>query len=304
MYDIIKRYVENENENGLLLVDMPTGSGKTYSAIEFIYNSCMNPDNKDRKYIFVTTLKKNLPYEDLRKRFIESGNEELCQEKVLVIDSNMDSVVDGWSADVERAIPFEIKRCDEYKDFQRDLSFVKKQRDDKSSMMREFLSSIESNLREKTEPRFRRLVSDYLGKEYTTVEQRIYAIKTDKRWQWLGKLYPAVFTKDRQVLLLSMDKFLSRNTTIVEPSYMFYNSDVIKNAVIFIDEFDATKDTILKRIIDNGLHDKVNYIELFKDIYAVLHTDEFPTLLTTPSKERMEGKYRTQTLESVVEGIK
>lgn len=304
MYDIIKRYVENENENGLLLVDMPTGSGKTYSAIEFIYNSCMNPDNKDRKYIFVTTLKKNLPYEDLRKRFVKSGNEELCQEKVLVIDSNMDSVVDGWSADVERAIPFEIKRCDEYKDFQRDLSFVKKQRDDKSSMMREFLSSIESNLREKTEPRFRRLVSDYLGKEYTTVEQRIYAIKTDKRWQWLGKLYPAVFTKDRQVLLLSMDKFLSRNTTIVEPSYMFYNSDVIKNAVIFIDEFDATKDTILKRIIDNGLHDKVNYIELFKDIYAALHTDEFPAALTTPSKERMEGKYRSQTLESVVEGIK
>ena len=304
MYDIIKRYVENENENGLLLVDMPTGSGKTYSAIEFMYNSCMNPDNKDRKYIFVTTLKKNLPYEDLKKRFIDSGNEELCKEKVLVIDSNMDSVVGGWTADVERAIPFEIKRCDEYKDFQRDLSFVKKQREDKSSMMREFLSSIESNLREKTEPRFRRLVSEYLGKEYTTVEQRIYAIKTDKRWQWLGKLYPAVFTKDRQVLLMSMDKFLSRNTTIVEPSYMFYNSDVIKNAVMFIDEFDATKDTILKRIIDNGLHDKVNYIELFKDIYAALHTDEFPAVLTTPSKERMEGKYRSQTLESVVEGIK
>ena len=47
---------------------------------------------------------------------------------------------------------------------------------------------------------------------------------------------------------------------------MFYNSDIVKNAVIFIDEFDATKDTILKKIIDNGLHDKVDYIELFKDI--------------------------------------
>ena len=92
MYDIIKRYVENENDNGLLLVDMPTGSGKTYSAIEFIYNSCMNPNNKDRKYIFVTTLKKNLPYEDLKKRFVDSGNEELCQEKVLVIDSNIASI--------------------------------------------------------------------------------------------------------------------------------------------------------------------------------------------------------------------
>lgn len=304
MYNIIKRYVENENQNGLLLIDMPTGSGKTYSAVEFIYDSCMSPDNKDRKYIFVTTLKKNLPYEDFRKRFVESGHEELFQEKILLIDSNMDSVVDGWCQEVERAIPAEIKRCDEYKDFQKDLDFVKKQREDKSSMLREFLPSIEKNLREKTEPRFRRLVSEYLEKNYRTVEKRIYAIKKDKNWQWLGKLYPAVFTKDRQVLLMSMDKFLSRNTTIVEPSYMFCNSDIIKNAVIFIDEFDATKDTILKRIIENGLHDKVDYIELFKDIYAALHTDEFPAVLTVPSKERQDGKYRDQTLESVVAGIK
>ena len=206
---------------------MPTGSGKTYSAIEYIYNSCMNPANKNRRYIFVTTLKKNLPVEDLKKRFIDSGNANLFQEKVLMIDSNMDSVVDGWSPEVERAIPAEIKNCDEYKNFRNDLNFVKKQREDKSSMLREFLTNIETNLREKTEPRFRKLVADYLGKNFKTVEQRVYAIKTDKKWQWLGKLYPAVFTKDRQVILMSMDKFLSRNTTIVEPSYMFYNSEII-----------------------------------------------------------------------------
>lgn len=287
MYDIIKRYVDNENKNGLMLIDMPTGSGKTYSAIKYIFDACMDPQNKDRKYIFVTTLKKNLPYDDLQKWFNSIGKSELYQEKVLVIDSNMDSVVDGWSLEVESAIPAEIKKSDEYKNFQRDLSFVKRQREEKTLVMREFLDSIESNLREKTEPRFRRLVSDYLAKEYVTVEQRLYAVKTDKKWQWLGKLYPAVFTRDRQVLFLSMDKLLSRNTTIVEPSYMFYNSDIVKNAVIFIDEFDATKDTILKKIIDNGLHDKVDYIELFKDIYAALHTDDFPTVLTTPSRERM-----------------
>lgn len=304
MYDIIKKYVENENSNGLLLVDMPTGSGKTYSAIEFIYNSCMNPDNKERKYIFVTTLKKNLPFEDIETRFKNDGRPELYQEKVLVIDSNMDSVVAGWSPEVERLIPIEIKRTDEYKDFRRDLDFVKRQRDDKASIMKEYLSSIEANLREKSEPRFRKIVQDYLGKEYSTVEKRLYAIKTDKKWQWLGVLYPAVFTRDRQVLFMSMDKFLSRNTTIVEPSYMFYNSDVIKDAVIFIDEFDATKDTILKKIIDNGLHDKVDYIELFKDIYAALHTDDFPTDLTTPSQKRLSGEYKNQSLESVVDGIR
>ena len=304
MYDIIKRYVENENENGLLLVDMPTGSGKTYSAIEFIYNSCMNPDNSERKYIFVTTLKKNLPFEDLEKRFIEAGQRELYKEKVLFIDSNIDSVIDGWSAEVARLIPSEIRKTDEYKIFKSDLEFVKRQRNEKKSELRDFLASIEANLRDKSERNFRKLVSDMLSKEYVTVQQKLVAIKTESRWQWIGKLYPAVFTRDRQVLFMSMDKFLSRNTTIVEPSYMFYNSDIIKNAVIFIDEFDATKNTILKNIIENGLRDRVNYVELFKDIYSALHTDSFPVALTTPSKERMEGKYSKQSLESVVEGIR
>ncbi len=304
MYDIIKRYVDNENGNGLLLVDMPTGSGKTYSAIKYIFDACMEPQNKNRRYIFVTTLKKNLPYKDLQQWFEKTGNQELYQEKVLVIDSNIDSVVDGWSPEVESAIPVEIKKTDEYKNFRRDLSFVKKQREDKSPMMREFLESIEANLRDKTEPKFRRLVSDYLGKEYTTVDLRLYAIKTDKKWKWLGTLYPAVFTRERQVLFLSVDKLLSRNTTIVEPSYMFYNSDIIKDAVLFIDEFDATKNTVLKKIIENGLHDKVDYIELFKDIYAALHTDDFPAVLTTPSQERMMGERRNKSLQSIVDDIR
>ncbi len=304
MYDIIKKYVENENSTGLILIDMPTGSGKTYSAIQFIYNSCMNEENAKRKYIFVTTLKKNLPSDDLKDWFEKDGKPELYNEKVLVIDSNMDAVVEGWTDELERHIPPEIKKADEYKRFRNDVGFVKSQRVDKKSDLRDYLSSIEANLRERTEPAFRRLVSEFLSKEYSTVDERIMAIKTKERWQWLGQLYPAVFTKDRQVLFMSMDKFLSRNTTIVEPSYMFYNSDVIKEAVIFIDEFDATKETMLKNIIENGLRDKVNYIELFKDIYSALHTDDFPLVLTTPSKQRQEGSYRNQTLESVVDGIR
>ena len=304
MYDVIKKYVENGNNAGLLLVDMPTGSGKTYSAIQFIYNSCMNEENAKRKYIFVTTLKKNLPSEDLREWFIKDGIPELFNEKVLVIDSNMDSVVEGWTEELERHIPLEIKKTDEYKRFRSDLGFVKSQRTDRRYELKDFLSSIEANLRERSEPAFRRLVAEYLGKEYSTVDEKIMAIKTKDRWQWLGKLYPAVFTKDRQVLFMSMDKFLSRNATIVEPSYMFYNSDVIKDAIVFIDEFDATKETMLKNIIENGLRDKVNYIELFKDIYSALHTDDFPAELTIPSKQRQEGDYRNQTLESVVDGIR
>ena len=304
MYNVIKRFAESEASNGLMLVDMPTGSGKTYAAIEYIFDSCLLEENKVRKYIFITTLKKNLPVEDIKQRFEAVGKKDLFNEKVLLIDSNMDSVINGWDDSMSKSIPYEIRKTDEYSRFLSDLSFVKRQREKKNAELKDFLSSIETNLREKSEPAFRYVLSEYLDKKYATVEKKLLAIRTEKEWQWVGKLYPAVFTRDRQVLFMSMDKFLSRNTTIVEPSYMFYNSDVIKNAVIFIDEFDATKDTILKKIIDNGLHDRVNYIELFKDIYSALHMDSFPTLLTTPSRERQGGKYSTQSLEGVVSGIK
>ena len=46
MYDIIKNYVENQNKNALLLIDMPTGSGKTYQAIQYIYDSYINAEIK------------------------------------------------------------------------------------------------------------------------------------------------------------------------------------------------------------------------------------------------------------------
>ncbi len=38
MYDVIKKYAENDKINGLMLIDMPTGSGKTYAAIKHIYD--------------------------------------------------------------------------------------------------------------------------------------------------------------------------------------------------------------------------------------------------------------------------
>lgn len=304
MYNVIKRFAENENPNGLMLFDMPTGSGKTYSAVKYIFDACLRKENAKRKYIFVTTLKKNLPEQDLARLFKEAGKEDLYREKVLLINSNMETVIEGWSDDVRRSISTEIKKTDAYKSFVRDLEFIQTQRKKKDKSLQDYLKNAENNLREKSEPAFRRIVSEVLNKKYSTVEKKLYAIKTEQEWQWVGELYPAVFTRDRQVLLMSMDKFLSRNATIVERSYMFYKSDVIKDAIVFIDEFDATKETMLKTIIKNGLDNKIDHIELFKDIYAALHMDTFPAVLTTPSKERMTGKYKVQSLDGIIEGLK
>ena len=81
-----------------------------------------------------------------------------------------------------------------------------------------------------------------------------------------------------------MDKFFLGNTTIIEPTYSFYNNDITKNAIIFIDEFDATRDRLLNQIITRGLENHIDYLGLFHRVYASLKTRDFPAELTTASK--------------------
>ena len=69
MYNCIKNYCENNEENGLFLLDMPTGYGKTYNVIKYIYDSSLDPKNKGRKIFFITTMKKNLPIKELKTLF-------------------------------------------------------------------------------------------------------------------------------------------------------------------------------------------------------------------------------------------
>nr|MBO4517533.1 hypothetical protein [Clostridia bacterium] len=302
MYQAIKRYCENDKQNGLFLLDMPTGFGKTYNVIKYIYDASINEANKDKKYFFITTLKKNLPTVELEQWFKENGKADQFKEKFLFIDSNVDCAIEHLTEKVKDLIPNDIKKTDEYKEFEKGIRFLQSQ--DTDTKLKAFVSSIQDTLRTKTEPAFRRLLQTMLAKEYPSVDKRLYAIKTEKRWQWLGELYPAVFTKDRQIIFMSVEKFLSRNSTIVETSYVFYNSSIIENAVIFIDEFDATKETILNNIIQNGLRDRIDYVDLFLSIYGPLQTASFPAALTIPSKKRKASDYANQSLQAVIDGIK
>lgn len=309
MYTAIKDYCSNGIENGLLLLDMPTGFGKTYNVLKYIYEASMEEANAERKFFFVTTLKKNLPREDLEKHFREGGHLAEFKEKFLFIDSNADCVIQYLTEELEKRIPIEIRKTDEFKTMRNDVRFLREsQKNVDKKGLRPYAASIKENLMGRSEPAFRRYVQAILAREFKTVKDRIYAIKTDEKWQWLGELYPAVFTSDKQIIFMSMDKFLARNATIVEPSYMFYNSKIIDNAVIFVDEFDATKETILRNIISNGLREKIDYIELFNDIYSVLHTIEFPKAMTAPSKKwterQAENNYKHSNLQFIVDNIR
>lgn len=305
MINVIRDYCDNKDiGNGLFLLDMPTGFGKTYSVLEYIYNAVYDENNDGKKFFFITTLKKNLPTNELKERFVKDKRLSDFKDKFLFINSNAECVIENLTNDLISRIPNRIKRTDEYRLMESDVKFIQSKSTDTNTDVKRMVTKTKDELRIKSEPKFRNYISRLLAGEFLTVQTRLQAIKTNAEWQWLGELYPAVFTRDKQIIFMSIDKFMTRNATIVEPSYMFYNSKIIDGAVIFIDEFDATKDTVLKTIIQNGIDYKTDFLELFQDIYAALQVKEFPTALTVPSKQRNESKYSGQSLQSIIDGFK
>ena len=71
--NLIEKYcdITNPEKTGLLLLDLPTGFGKTYETLKFIYD---NYQKSNKKIVFLTELKKNLPHDTTLKKFFEKDN--------------------------------------------------------------------------------------------------------------------------------------------------------------------------------------------------------------------------------------
>lgn len=292
-------------ENGLFLLDMPTGFGKTYNVLEFIADNYDTDKYKNVNFFFVTTLKKNLPFEDLRERFKLKNKEEDFEKKCIRIEANADKVIENLDSLYKSGkIPKRITSKDQFKKLLKNVQTVCTYRNRDSQFKDENIASmiknIEISIQETGEPGLRSLIIEDLS-IFKTPTQKLKAIKTNDEYKWIGELYPAVFSRDKQIYFLTIDKFVSGNTTIIEPTYSFYNHSIIEKSIIFIDEFDATKERILNKIIKKGLNQPVNYQQLFSQIYSAINTKSFPTELTTDSMSHQHNMKQYATAKSCEE---
>lgn len=301
MKKLLESYCNNGKSNGLLLVDMPTGTGKTYSVIEYMRDA-ITKYGEERKYFFITTEKKNLPIEQAKEIFDKEGKLDIFKEKFLFVDSNLDSVINGWQEALPK-IPDSIKERGEYIELANEMKWIKETANKKNGNNSTLLDKMKQRVREQVEPDFRGMIYRLLKKQFRNAKERLNAIKNNPKWSWIAILYPVVFIKERQIVFMSVDKFLSRITTLIEPSELLYNSSMLDNSIIFIDEIDESKETILANIVNNGLRDKINYIELFNNIYSRLRTHTFPAKLTTVCQSQLEKDVPADWLEGTIQQI-
>jgi hypothetical protein len=286
MQEILNKYCK-PNNHGLLLLSMPTGFGKTYNVLKFIYDNYHEFADQKRKIIFITNLKKNLPIQELRERFIQDGKEESFAKNVLFIDSNSENVINKLLT-LDDEITDDFQNTENYKSLKKCIEIC-----DNKQLPKDVKDSFANQIRKELEPAFRKIIQARLKEKFKTKEERLEAIKNNPDYQWIGKLYPAVFTDEKTVLFLSIDKFILKNTTLIEPSYYFHER-LINNALIFIDEFDTTKESVLNNIIESGLQNKVDLLDLFLNIHNHLIPSEDPESLIKESqwwqKKKASGK--------------
>lgn len=251
-------------EHGLHLCELPTGYGKTYNVVHAMKEYLADPDNH-RKIIYLTTLNKNLPEKELLSAFDNDG--AAYRRNVLRIRSNFDEVTEKLE---NLAVPeeFQTDRYDQLYNLVQQYNRIMASK----ATDQEYIQDIKNRLND-AERKFRAEITEKLKHNFYNKQARLKAIRTDSNWKWIGQLYPAVFTDDYQILLMSISKFMKRNSCLVEPSYEFLKSDLIEDAIIFIDEFDATKATIEEAITEGALSIREEYLSLFRQILRGLNPE-------------------------------
>jgi len=293
MKEILQKELERicEKEKGLSIIEVPTGRGKTYNVLVWIVKymkACREKSIKPRNIFFITTQIKNLPYEDLRDLY---KDDQMFKKEVMQIHKNVEFFLKDDFVEIDNEIERIIKEWDEYDNLIiaiEKLNRIKKANKKYQVYQKSDQEEAERDVSE-AESGFRYALTKFLEIESKKLDitipeniedEELYkrSFLIDTKYQWIRKLYPAVDTEKFTVFLLSMTKFLYGNSPIISHSYKFINNDITDNAIIFIDEFDATKNTIENVLIENAAKATYDKMLLFSKLYKGLNRETSTTI--------------------------
>lgn len=266
---LLEQFLSSDFSNGLLIVPAPTGAGKSYQSVQAIYDYVHRAHNP-QPVLFLTNRIKNLPEQELRKTYERHGNKEAFDREVLVLRSNFDCV--------ERAIhdisvPAQFVSFPALKAAFERLSVLQKA---SNPYARELADQLRENIRTDLEPAFRQEITNHLIHDFNhDPEACRRAIRNNRQYQWISRYYPAVFTDDYKILLLSIKKLMHKNSTLVEPSYDFLSERMLRNRLVCIDEFDASKSDILDSLIEKAQSLSEDYLDIFLRIHSGFASHRF-----------------------------
>lgn len=132
-----------------------------------------------QKNIFITNLKKNLPYEELKEDFFKP-NKKLheFENHVTFLDSNSECLINNFEA-IEDSINTYFKNQKIFYKVKTAVNSIKKHKD--NADFKSIINEQKNNFRTKIEPVFRRKIEKFLKENYPNRQLRISANESPRR---------------------------------------------------------------------------------------------------------------------------
>lgn len=269
MQEAVKGFVKKTNEkSGLFLLDMPTGSGKTYNTLQLIKQFLEEESLQEVKRIFyITPTNKNVlsAYEQLKSML----SSELFEANVLLLQANDTSIIDNFQNVKKDIMSSKISNAKEVKKMIDYINILNNPGENSTKAL------IKQQFSQEIEPAFRQFIKSTINKD---AKNEIYRYRNVTHlYPWLCQLYPSILINERKVFFLSVSKFINIIDPIIRPPFQLINSDYIKDSLVFIDEVDSAKEFILRSQIEESTKYAINVVKLISSISTNLASDkEFP----------------------------
>ena len=270
----LEKIVHDKN-NGLFLLDPPTGFGKTTAVVKIIRRFLQGDESFKhiKRIYFVTNLINNLPFDKVLAELTPS-EKAACFRAKATIDYVLERFLNTEISNKE------IVSSKEYKTLKEQIEsyhFTKTKMDasdkgSKSSFARS-LKILRQAISTQTEPAFRKFIKTKFLAHKSNNEKKDFI----KKNPWLYKLYPIGEIDKYKVIFLTTKKFISPIDTFKRmPFYLYCDDKMMSESVVFFDEFDSTKKEFLDQIIEDGLKTTIDVVSLFLSLHFVLQNLVLP----------------------------
>ena len=262
------------HRTGLGIIELPTSIGKTFSTNECIakyvrdwaeYKKNHKRNGEFRQIIVVTTLKKNLTgLDDAYRRL---GRADAYEEEVMFLDNLKEILKSNISllAGRDCTIPNYIANLHSFRELKNKVDLILN--GEKFQLPQEIQNKISLEANRFYLDLRKQIANAY--KEYNKLNHKIdlATIADEENYEWLFKLFPDLLIPRKKVLLMSFKKLLD-GRIYEKPSCAFMSAKFLKDKIIFIDEFDGTKQTIKDSLAEEQNENKVDFLQLYNTIYS------------------------------------
>ena len=303
----IQKGLENlirNHEKGLCIVALPTGSGKSYSVKNILFEALLNTKD-NRKYVCITSAIKNKLVTDLRKLCNDPESEELFNKYVIDLKANGDMVQSNFeTVDVDRINDPELKNK-----YEKLYAEIKKDRLLKDSKSEDYIDNRKGV--EIAEREFRKEAHRYLKEKYRSYsKEKIMDFLSEENCEdhWLVRLFPGMLVKKKKIIFMTVAKFAYPYDNILETPFYFYEDNDFKHGVFYIDEFDQAKKSMLKQIINRDINNydgKIDLLGMFNNIFQSISrgSENLPREFFSASDLERKRGYDEQALRELFDRL-